>query len=63
MMKSQCAVAKDDEGNPVCVIHKVPLDKRTVTERSLPGMSKAPPGLGHVTVLICPVSQEKIVVG
>jgi hypothetical protein len=53
----KCTFDRDDRsGTPICRRHRKPLVQNSVT--CAPGSN--PPGLGHLSAWICPVSQENV---
>jgi hypothetical protein len=52
----KCAFDRDPSGTPICRKHGQPLIQNSVT--SAPASN--PPGLGHFTAWVCPISQENV---
>jgi hypothetical protein len=52
----KCTFDRDPSGTPICRKHHQPLTQNSVS--SAPGSN--PPGLGHFTAWVCPVSQENL---
>jgi hypothetical protein len=50
-----CSFARGEDGNPVCSYHRKPL-----TQMAVHGDQPNPPGLGHFSAWICPVSSKPI---
>jgi hypothetical protein len=53
---AQCLYSEDSSGTPICKKHGKPLVKNTLD--SAPGSN--PPGLGHLSAFVCPVSQDNV---
>ena len=53
---AQCLYSEDSSGTPICKKHGQPLIPNTL--ESAPGAN--PPGLGHLSAFIRPVSQENV---
>ena len=52
----KCAFDRDPSRTPICRKHGQPLIQNSIS--SAPGSN--PPGLGHFTAWVCPVSQESL---
>ena len=52
----KCTFGRDPSGIPICRKHSQPPIQNSVT--SAPGSN--PPGLGHLSAWVCPVSQENV---
>ena len=53
----RCLFARAQDGTPVCGKHRKPLLENVGTRTVL---GSNPPGLGHFSAWVCPVSQEPV---
>ena len=50
-----CAFDRSDDDTPICRLHREPLNRLAVHS-----MEPNPPGLGHFSAWICPVSNKQV---
>jgi hypothetical protein len=54
-MQIACAFARDGHGTPICSYHR-----KQLTQLSVQGHQPNPPGIGHFSAWICPISSSQI---